>query len=262
MDNMDPDVVDAFIQASYEDYNAQVGSEFGAGGVYGIFSDEPQTARYATPWSDILPALYQKEYGQPLLPELYKVFEDCPGCEQLRCRLYGLMARCFTENYAGRLNRWCEGHGLKFMGHTCLEDDFAGQLRCALATMPFYEHMGVPGIDWLSRVPLNNMTILQLTACLLYTSASAGSPIDIAGGNACAGNGGIRGYAAAPAGERPDGPDSEPFSPGGSRGLCRGHAPVSYTHLCRARPCARRRAWSPAHSAAARRNRPPDRCVP
>ena len=70
VDNMDPDVVDAFIQASYEDYNAQVGSEFGAGGVYGIFSDEPQTARYATPWSDVLPALYQKEYGQPLLPEL------------------------------------------------------------------------------------------------------------------------------------------------------------------------------------------------
>lgn len=169
VDNMDPDVVDAFIQASYEDYNAQVGSEFGAGGVYGIFSDEPQTARYATPWSDVLPALYQKEYGQPLLPELYKVFEDCPGCEQLRCRLYGLMARCFTENYAGRLNRWCEGHGLKFMGHTCLEDDFAGQLRCALATMPFYEHMGVPGIDWLSRVPLNNMTILQLTSAAAQT---------------------------------------------------------------------------------------------
>ena len=46
---MDPDVVDAFIQASYEGYNAQVGSEFGAGGVYGIFSDEPQTARYVLP---------------------------------------------------------------------------------------------------------------------------------------------------------------------------------------------------------------------
>lgn len=164
VDNMDPDVVDAFIEVSYEDYNAQVGSEFGCGGVYGVFSDEPQTARYATPWSDILPELYKKQYGEELLPELYKVFEDCPGCEQLRCRLYGLMARCFTENYAGRLNRWCEAHGLKFMGHTCLEDDFAGQLRCALATMPFYEHMSVPGIDWLGRVPLNNMTILQLTS--------------------------------------------------------------------------------------------------
>ena len=79
------------------------------------------------------------------------------------------MARCFTENYAGRLNRWCEGHGLKFMGHTCLEDDFAGQLRCALTTMPFYEHMGVPGIDWLSRVPLNNMTILQLISAAAQT---------------------------------------------------------------------------------------------
>lgn len=164
VDNMDPDVVDAFLEASYEDYNRQVGSEFGNGGVYGVFSDEPQTARYETPWSDILPDLFEKEYGYALLPELYKVFENVPGCEKLRCDLYSLMARCFTENYAGRINRWCDAHGLKFLGHTCLEDDFAGQIRCAIATMPFYEHMSVPGIDWLCRTRLNNMTILQLTS--------------------------------------------------------------------------------------------------
>ncbi len=169
VDNMDPDVVDAFLEASYEDYDRQVGSEFGAGGLYGIFSDEPQTARYATPWSDTLPALYEKEYGEPLLPQLYKVFENAPGCEQLRCRLYGLMARCFAENYAGRINRWCDAHGLAFTGHTCLEEDFAGQLRCAVSTMPFYENMTVPGIDWLTRDRLSNLAILQLTSVAAQT---------------------------------------------------------------------------------------------
>ncbi len=169
VDNMDPDVVDAFIEASYEDYNAQVGSDFGAGGLYGIFSDEPQTARYATPWSDTLPELFEKEYGYPLLPELYKVFENAPGCEKLRCDLYGLMARCFAENYAGRLCRWCEAHGLAFTGHTCLEEDFAGQLRCSVSTMPFYEYMTVPGIDWLTLAPLSDLAILQLTSVAAQT---------------------------------------------------------------------------------------------
>ena len=169
VDNMDPDVVDAFLEASYEDYDRQVGSEFGCGGLYGIFSDEPQTARYATPWSDILPALYEKEYGEPLLPELNKLFENVPGCEQLRCRVYGLMARCFAENYAGRINRWCDAHGLVFTGHTCLEEDFAGQLRCSISTMPFYENMTVPGIDWLTRDRLSNLAILQLTSVTAQT---------------------------------------------------------------------------------------------
>lgn len=168
VDNMDPDVVDAFIEASYEDYNAQVGSEFG-GGVYGIFSDEPQTARYATPWSDTLPELFEKEYGYPLLPELYKVFENVTGCEKLRCDFYGLMARCFAENYAKRLGRWCESRGLAFMGHTCLEEEFAGQLRCAVATMPFYEYMTVPGIDLLGRVQLQDFAVLQMTSVAAQT---------------------------------------------------------------------------------------------
>ena len=169
VDNMDPDVVDAFIEASYEDYNRQVGSEFGAGGLYGIFSDEPQTARYATPWSDTLPQLFEKEYGYPLLPELYKVFENAPGCEKLRCQLYSLMARCFAENYAGRLYRWCEAHGLAFTGHTCLEEHLGAQLRCSAATMPFYENMTVPGIDWLTLAPLSNLAILQLTSVAAQT---------------------------------------------------------------------------------------------
>jgi len=162
VDNMDPKVVDAFIEASYEDYWENLNRSFE--GVYGIFSDEPQTARYATPWSDILPDLYQNKYHTDLLPELVKLFYPVSGCEKLRVELYGLMQQCFTENYAGKLQKWCESHGAAFTGHTCLEDDMVGQLRCAIDTMPFYENMTVPGIDWLCRIPLSNLTILQLTS--------------------------------------------------------------------------------------------------
>ena len=55
-------VTDAFIEASYEDYKKKAGDLFGKG-LFGVFSDEPQTARYATPWSIDLPELFQARYG-------------------------------------------------------------------------------------------------------------------------------------------------------------------------------------------------------
>ena len=57
-----------------------------------------------------------------------------------------------TNNYAKKLCDWCEQNGLAFTGHTCLEDNFYDQIRCAIGTMPFYAHMTIPGIDWLSRI--------------------------------------------------------------------------------------------------------------
>jgi len=162
-DNMDAKVVQAFIDASYEDYKSHVGEYFGDG-VYGIFSDEPQTARYATPWSFIIPDLFKERYGYDLIERIYQVFYDVGDYAKLRYDLYSLMQECFTLNYAKQIYDWCDKNNLQFMGHTCLEDDFYGQIRCSLGTMPFYEYMHIPGIDWLCRIALNNMTILQLTS--------------------------------------------------------------------------------------------------
>ena len=166
VDNMDPKVVDAFIEASYQDYLTKLGS---FEGVYAIFSDEPQTARYATPWSDILPGLYESQYGQPLLPQLIKLFYPVPGCERLRVALYRIMQKCFYENYAEKLRAWCESYGVAFTGHTCIEEHLAGQLRCSLGTMPFYEHMTVPGVDWLTRAAVSPLNTLQLTSAAQQT---------------------------------------------------------------------------------------------
>ena len=163
VDNMDAKVVRAFIDASYEDYKRHVGESFGDG-LYGIFSDEPQVARYSTPWSFIIPGLFKDTYGYDLLEVIYKIFYDVPGCEKVRYDMFCLMQKCFVENYAKQIYEWCDENKLKFVGHTCWEDDLYGQIRNSVGTMPFYEYMHVPGIDWLCRVPLNNMTILQLTS--------------------------------------------------------------------------------------------------
>jgi len=168
VDNMDAKVVRAFIDASYEDYKKHVGESFGDG-LYGIFSDEPQVARYSTPWSFIIPDLFRETYGYDLLSVIYKIFYDVDGASKVRYDMFCLMQKCFVENYAKQIYEWCDENRLNFVGHTCLEDEFYGQIRNSVGTMPFYEYMHVPGIDWLCRVALNNMTILQLTSAAAQT---------------------------------------------------------------------------------------------
>lgn len=163
VDNMDPMVVRAFIEASYEDYNRAVGSGFGQG-IYGVFSDEPQLARYATPWSDTLPALFEARYGYALRERLAEVFYEHGECRALRYDLFRLMQDCFADSYARQIYDWCSRHRLALMGHICLEEHLYGQIRCAAGAMPFYAYMHVPGIDWLCRVPVSNLCVLQMTS--------------------------------------------------------------------------------------------------
>lgn len=168
VDNMSDRVTDAFIEASYEDYKQKTGDLFGKG-LFGVFSDEPQTARYATPWSIDLPDLFRARYGYDLLSNLPAVFYERGDYQKIRYDLFTLMQECFTNNYAKKLCDWCEQNGLAFMGHTCLEENFYEQIRCSIGTMPFYAHMTIPGIDWLTRAGLCNMLMLQVTSVAAQT---------------------------------------------------------------------------------------------
>lgn len=163
VDNMDPKVVDTFRDYSYEGYRREMGNTFGQG-LYGIFSDEPQLARYATPWSLILPEEYEKRYGEPLLPQLAAIFYEVEGYEPVRYRFWAVISDLFAENYGKKLYDWCESNGLAFTGHTTLEESFYYQLQCSGNTLPFYEYMTVPGVDFLTRTKVNNLLCKQLTS--------------------------------------------------------------------------------------------------
>jgi hypothetical protein len=159
VDNMDPKVVDAFIEASYEEYYKIFKDEF-----YGIFSDEPELARYGVPWSSIIPEEFGKRYGYDLLENLHAIFCDIEGCEKVRFDFWKLVAELFEISYGKKIGDWCRAHNILFTGHTTLEEVFAGQMQCSGATMQFYEWFDIPGIDWLCRVPVSDMIVKQLSS--------------------------------------------------------------------------------------------------
>ena len=163
VDLADPTVTQAFIDSSYEKYKTLCGEEFGKG-MWGIFSDEPQLTRDYMLWSYSLPLVFGHNCGYNIIDKLPCLYYDTPESDKIRHDYYKNCAYMFTMNYARPLQKWCEKHGLVFTGHTCLEENFYGQITCSGNTMPFYEYFTVPGIDWLGRTSVANVAIKQLTS--------------------------------------------------------------------------------------------------
>ena len=159
VDNMNPETVDAFIQAGYESYYSKFGDEF-----YGIFSDEPQLARHGIPWSNILPEEFMKRYGYDIKENLHAIFYDTIGCEKIRFDFWKLVSEFFEISYAKKIGDWCMDHNIIFTGHTTCEESFAWQMQCSGSTMQFYEWFDIPGMDWLCRIGVDDMAVKQLSS--------------------------------------------------------------------------------------------------
>lgn len=150
VDVLNPAVTDAFLQLTHEKYYQRVGDRFGTV-MMGFFSDEPQYFRYATAYTPVLIQAYREKYGQELLDQLGALFVDCDGAFGFRFRYWHLMNILYTENFAGRVYRWCHDHHCMFTGHTIEERTLAFQMACCGGVMPFYEYEDIPGIDCLCR---------------------------------------------------------------------------------------------------------------
>lgn len=150
-DLLNPKVVRAFIDCTYEEYAKRLEDDFGGENMPGFFTDEPQYSLCKTPWSLILPETFYKEYGYEVIPHLLALFGNVEGKEAFRHDYWRLVSKLFCESYGKQIYDWCTQHNCKFTGHVMMEDNFMCQMHCTAGAMPFYEYMHIPGIDWLGR---------------------------------------------------------------------------------------------------------------
>ena len=94
VDNLNHDVVRAFIKEIYQPYYDRY-----KGHLAGIFTDEPQLSRKGIPWSHILPEEYKKEYDAELVPHLPELFFEISDYEQTRLRFWKLVTKLFSESF-------------------------------------------------------------------------------------------------------------------------------------------------------------------
>ncbi len=145
VDTLDGKVTDEFLKSTHEKYKAELGENFVK--MDGFFTDEPQVSRNGMPWSFILDEEYTKTYGESLIPKLCDLFFDGEGSSVTRFRFWKLVTYLFSENYMGKIYKWCGQNGVELTGHMVLEEGHTDALESNGAVMPSYEYMHIPGVD-------------------------------------------------------------------------------------------------------------------
>ena len=151
LDLLSPDAVRSYLRQAYEQtYVERFGDELGRT-IEAVWVDEPSFQPPRLPWSDRLEALYPQRWGKPIGPAIASLFRRVGDFRRARHRYWRTVVEMFASGYFREVAAWCEAHGLKFTGHLMGEDTLCSQIAWTGSTMPAYEHMGIPGIDHLTR---------------------------------------------------------------------------------------------------------------
>lgn len=147
VDLMYPGVTEKFLEVTLEAYKKHVGDQFGKR-VLGSFTDEPNVnPAGGLPWTDHLPAEFQKRWGYSLLDHLPSLIRPVGRWKQVRHDYFQVVLEQYVEHWAKPYYDWCDKNGIAFTGHywdhewpNCIgvPDNMA---------MSAYQH--IPGIDCL-----------------------------------------------------------------------------------------------------------------
>lgn len=148
VDWLNPHTASNFLSSTYEVYKKKLGKWFGKV-IKGFFTDEPQLSVGGWPWSPYLADAYEKQYGESLVSQLWRLI--VPTETAFRRRFWLMvneqMKTCFTIP----LQSWCRENGLELTGHFAAEDGLCNQLSANGGLLAHYKEMGLPGIDYLGN---------------------------------------------------------------------------------------------------------------
>ncbi|KWX79492.1 alpha-L-rhamnosidase [Paenibacillus jilunlii] len=149
-DTLSSMAVKEFINTTYERYWKQFGEEYG-GELSGVFTDEPQFGRGGLPWSFELEGMFTRRHGGSVKEVLPALFLDTVGASRARYAYWETVTFMFTQAYAKQIGDWCAGRGWSATGHVVDEQELMHQVTSVGDPMAFYEHLQIPGCDWLGR---------------------------------------------------------------------------------------------------------------
>lgn len=169
VDLMNPEAVKAFIRCTHERYKEACGEYFGKE-IPGIFTDEPcylMEDHYEVPvlpWSDCLPAFFERIKGYEITQHLEELFFDEGDYRKIRFDFFDAATRLFMESFTKQYYDWCSENNLKMTGHFMAEDNLPYQTQWIGAAMPHYQFMHWPGIDKLERHIEQLVTVKQVAS--------------------------------------------------------------------------------------------------
>lgn len=151
VDLMNPDMVRAFIDCSYEPYVKRYG---GQPRVIGMFTDEPQIKprgasdpKAALSYSPHVARLFKERTGRDLAPLLPSLFAEVGDWRRVRLDYYRAVAAAFEQAFSKQIGDYCAANGFVWTGHYNGEDAPMSNMENEGNLMVQLRHMQMPGID-------------------------------------------------------------------------------------------------------------------
>ncbi len=156
VDLFNPEMVQKFIEISYEPYVARYKKENNS---FSIFSDESHIhARYFdanTPncgvlsYSPYVREKFKQLFGYDFLNKVNLLFEEKDNWRQVRLQYYQAVALQFEESFTKQIAHFCSKNDITYTGHF-LGEDVLKKVRDRIGnSMLHYRNMQQPGIDHL-----------------------------------------------------------------------------------------------------------------
>ena len=158
VDTLSHKAMEQFKRDAYESYYNRY-KDFYGDVIVAEFTDEPaQMSRGKSDcWtnsvvysSDMLEA-FKQMHGFDPVPHLYKLFTDCDGAMKFRLQYYRTANDLFEKNFMKQIGDFCAERNISLTGHCMAETNPFTQQMWSGRIMPYFRHMGIPGIDHLSR---------------------------------------------------------------------------------------------------------------
>ena len=146
---LDEEVTDKFIASTYDVYYENCKEYFG-NTIQAVFNDETRMA-HAYAWCNEFPEEFKKKKGYDLMKYLYQLPLNTDKAGRIRCDYFDVLAGLFQKNYFGKLQKWCQGHGIKFFAHLLGEETIFAQVRYSGDYLRQNRYLDIPGADHLGK---------------------------------------------------------------------------------------------------------------
>lgn len=145
---LDEESMDFYIKTSYEDMWVDFADEFGKT-IISVWLDEPRVDNKYLTWTPKLGEMFVKRYGYSIEENIPSLYYDIGDYKKIRYDYYTLLRDMLKNCYYMKVRTWCHSKGLTFSGHLMGEERLTMQIAQAIAVMPFYQYLDIPGIDLL-----------------------------------------------------------------------------------------------------------------
>jgi hypothetical protein len=155
---LNPDAMAKFVDLTHAEYARRLGPLAGQidlfytnephlGSIWHAAGQRPGGAAYL-PWHATLPERFRAEHGYDLMPFLPALYEGTDDQAKLaRRHFYETVGNMFTENFSGRIARWCEENGVKSGGHLFGEERMDLHVICYGNLFQALQQQQAPGVD-------------------------------------------------------------------------------------------------------------------